>query len=109
MEHLETIAIVTGAAGGIGAATCRVLAREGARVVVTDLDLDRARAVAADLGDRAHAVGADVTDLASVRAMVAAAEARFGPATLLVSNAGADVLEPFLDNDPALWRKLVDV
>src|SRR5438132_7921233 len=110
MEHRDTIAIVTGGAGGIGAATCRVLVREGARVVVADLDHDRSRAVAAELGEaRAAAVAVDVTDLASTRALIGAAEARFGPVTLLVSNAGCDVLEPFLDNDPALWRRLVDV
>jgi 2-hydroxycyclohexanecarboxyl-CoA dehydrogenase len=110
MEHAKTVAVVTGGAGGIGAATCRVLAREGAHVVVADVDGERASAVAAEIGpDRAYGAAVDVTDLASVRALFDTVETRFGVGTLLVSNAGVDVLEPFLENDPALWRRLVDV
>jgi 2-hydroxycyclohexanecarboxyl-CoA dehydrogenase len=110
MEHEGTVAIVTGGAGGIGAATSSAIAREGGRVVVADLDAARAAAIAARIGeDRAVSVAVDVTDLGSTRSLFDAAEARFGPVTLLVANAGIDVLEPFLENDPALWRRLVDV
>ncbi len=110
MEHEGTVAVVTGGAGGIGAATCRVLAREGARVVVADLDRERAAATAREIGeDRAHGEPADVTSLDSARALFAAAEARFGPVNVLVNNAGWDKLQPFLDNEPALWRKILDI
>ncbi|HJZ87354.1 MAG TPA: SDR family oxidoreductase [Polyangia bacterium] len=110
MEHTESIAVVTGGAGGIGAATCRVLVREGARVVVADVDAERARALAAELGERAIAETVDVTALDSARRLFGRVRERLGaPANVLINNAGFDVLEPFLENDPALWRKLVDV
>ena len=108
MEHSGTLAIVTGGAGGIGAATCRVLAREGGKVVVADVDAERAAAFAAEIG--AHAEAVDVTSLDSVRGLFARVRDHFGaPANVLVNNAGFDVLEPFLENDPALWRRLIDV
>jgi 2-hydroxycyclohexanecarboxyl-CoA dehydrogenase len=110
MEHEGSIAIVTGGAGGIGAATCAALAREGARVVVADVDEARAATVATALGaERAIAAAVDVTRLESVKALFGRAEQRFGPVTVLINNAGRDVLEPFLDNDPKLWRELVDI
>jgi 2-hydroxycyclohexanecarboxyl-CoA dehydrogenase len=108
MEHAGTIAFVTGGAGGIGAATCRVLAREGARVVIADVDGARAAAIAAETGGRPEVV--DVTALDSVRAAFARVREHFGaPPNVLVNNAGFDVLQPFLENDPALWRRLIDV
>lgn len=110
MEHEGTVAVVTGGAGGIGAATCRVLAREGARVVVADLDRERAAATAREIGeDRAHGELVDVTSLDSAKALFAAAEARFGPVNVLINNAGWDKLQPFLDNEPDLWRKVLDI
>jgi 2-hydroxycyclohexanecarboxyl-CoA dehydrogenase len=109
MEHAGTIAVVTGGAGGIGAATCRALAREGARVCVADLDGARAAALAAELGEAAIAVAVDVSALESVRALFDECAKRLGAPTVLINNAGWDRLEPFLDNDPLLWRKLVDV
>ncbi|HUB07249.1 MAG TPA: SDR family NAD(P)-dependent oxidoreductase [Myxococcales bacterium] len=109
MEHASTVAIVTGGASGIGAATCRALAREGARVAVADLDLARAESLARELGESAAAFRVDVTSLESVRALVRLASERLGPPTVLVNNAGWDKLEPFLDNDPALWDRLLDV
>ncbi len=87
MELSGKCAVVTGGASGIGRALCRRFAKEGARgVVVADLDADGARAVAAEVGGLG--VGLDVADEAQVRALVAQAEARFGPIDLFFSNAG---------------------
>jgi 2-hydroxycyclohexanecarboxyl-CoA dehydrogenase len=100
-------ALVTGGAGGIGAATCRRLAAEGARVAVCDVNLDAAREVAAEVDGEAF--GMDVTDTASVRDGVAAAESALGPAGLLVNNAGTDEFGFFQTTDEDLWRRVLDV
>lgn len=84
------VAIVTGAAGGLGAESARVLAMHGASVAITDIDLDGAREVAAEIksgGGRAFAVQADVSSEADVAAMVAAVVDRFGRVDVLYSNA----------------------
>ena len=84
------VALVTGAASGIGLATARLFAEHGANVVVADLDADRCAEVAADLGtaDVAAGVGMDVTDPAAVAAGVAEAVLAFGGVDLVVNNAG---------------------
>jgi len=104
--------IVTGGAGGIGSATCRRFAREGARVAVFDLDGAAAGrladAITAD-GGRAAAFACDITERASVDAALAAAEATLGPAAVLVNNAGWDVFRPFTKTEPAQWQRLIAV
>jgi len=80
------IALVTGGASGIGAATVRRLAAEGARVAVADIDLDGARAVAGDVDG--HALHLDVADAASAVAAAAETESQLGPIDVLVNNAG---------------------
>jgi 2-hydroxycyclohexanecarboxyl-CoA dehydrogenase len=101
------IALVTGGASGIGAATARRLAAEGARVAIADLDLDGARTVAGEIGGAAVAM--DVADAASVRAGVAAAEADLGPIAVLVNNAGTDRFAFFVDTDEELWDFVLGV
>jgi 2-hydroxycyclohexanecarboxyl-CoA dehydrogenase len=101
------IALVTGGASGIGAATARRLAAEGARVAIADLDLDGARTVAGEIGGAAVAM--DVADAASVRAGVAAAEADLGPIAVLVNNAGTDRFAFFVNTDEELWDFVLGV
>ena len=104
--------VVTGGGGGIGGATCRRFATEGARVAVFDLNLDAAEKVAAAIrtgGGIAEAIRCDITDRLSVDAAVAAAESRLGPIDVLVNNAGWDVFRPFTKTEPAQWEKLVAI
>jgi 3alpha(or 20beta)-hydroxysteroid dehydrogenase len=82
------VAIITGGARGQGAAEGRLFAAEGARVVLADVLDDEGRATAEEIGDAARYVHLDVTDEAQWHAAVEAAEAAFGPVTVLVNNAG---------------------
>lgn len=91
MKLRNRVAIITGAASGIGLATAHVFAAEGARVVLADIDASRtetASAAVAQAGGETLAVRVDVTDRESVDAMVAATLKRFGRIDCLVNNAG---------------------
>jgi 2-hydroxycyclohexanecarboxyl-CoA dehydrogenase len=101
------IALVTGGASGIGAATVRRLAAEGARVAVADLDGEGAAAVAGEVDGAA--VQVDVADPAAVQAAVAEAESALGPLDLLVNNAGTDRFGYFVHTDEALWDFVLGV
>ena len=83
----DKVAVVTGGGSGIGAATCRRLVAEGARVAIGDLDLASARAVAVELGDAALPVEFDAGDTDSVQALIEAAVGRFGRLDILFNNA----------------------
>ena len=109
---LNKTAIITGGAGGIGGATCRRFAAEGARVAIFDMNLQAAQQVAADIqasGGTAEAFQCDITDRAAVDAAVAAAEAKLGPIDVLVNNAGWDIFKPFTKTVPAEWDKLIAI
>jgi rhamnulose-1-phosphate aldolase/alcohol dehydrogenase len=99
------IALVTGAAGGIGKATAKRLAAEGACVVIADLDLAKAQAAAAEIGgpDVAVGVAADVSDEAAVQAMVDATVLAFGGLDLVVNNAGLSLSKSLLETTAADW------
>jgi rhamnose utilization protein RhaD (predicted bifunctional aldolase and dehydrogenase)/NAD(P)-dependent dehydrogenase (short-subunit alcohol dehydrogenase family) len=99
------VALVTGGAGAIGAATARAFAREGAHVVVLDLDGVRAGEVAKSIGNQSIGIGCDVTDPASVRAAFDKAVATYGGVDIVVSNAGAAWESPIATMDDALLRK----
>ena len=106
------VVIVTGGAGGIGGATCRRFAEEGARVCVYDLNADGAEQLACALRDggaRAEAAAVDITDHAAVAAAVAATEQSMGPVDVLVNNAGHDEFRPFLATDPPFWQKIIAI
>jgi 2-hydroxycyclohexanecarboxyl-CoA dehydrogenase len=101
------IALVTGGASGIGAATCRRLAAEGARVAVTDVNLEGAREVASEISGAP--VELDVRSTESVRAAVATTESELGPVDVLVNNAGYDEFNFFVHTDEAMWDRVIEV
>jgi 2-hydroxycyclohexanecarboxyl-CoA dehydrogenase len=100
-------AFVTGGASGIGAATARRLAAEGARVGIGDLNHDGAREVAGELDGFACVL--DVSDTASVRAGIEAATAALGDIDVLVNNAGTDRFSFFVNTDEELWDFVLGV
>lgn len=100
-------ALVTGGGGGIGAATCRRLAAEGAKLAVCDLDIDSAGKVAAEIGARSYRM--DVTDVDSVRDVVNQVESEVGPLDILVNNAGMDEFALFVDTDEEMWQRIIAV
>jgi sorbitol-6-phosphate 2-dehydrogenase len=109
----DQIALVTGGAQGLGAAICHRLAREGAHVVVADLNAEGAAATATEIEDqtdrRAAAVAVDVTNEAQVEGIVQRAMDEFGRLDILVSNAGVLIAEA-VDEFPAeKWRLVMDV
>jgi 3alpha(or 20beta)-hydroxysteroid dehydrogenase len=82
------VAIITGASQGMGEAHARRFVAEGASVVMTDINADMGKKIAAELGEKALFIEADVTSLADWRRVVAETEATFGPVTVLINNAG---------------------
>ncbi|PFG65752.1 rhamnulose-1-phosphate aldolase/alcohol dehydrogenase [Propionibacteriaceae bacterium ES.041] len=104
-SHAGRIALVTGAASGIGRAIATRLAAEGACVVIADLDAEQARAAAAELGgpDVAIGVGADVTNAAQVQAAVDETVLAFGGVDLVVNNAGLSISKPLLETSEGDW------
>lgn len=102
-----TRALVTGGGSGIGAATCRRFAREGAAVAVLDVNGDAARRVAADVGGIAYEV--DVTDFGAMAWALRDADERLGGLTALFNNAGSSNLSPVHGYDEAEWDRIVRV
>ncbi|WP_159621721.1 bifunctional aldolase/short-chain dehydrogenase [Ruania rhizosphaerae] len=105
------VALVTGAASGIGKAIATRLAAEGACVVIADLNLEAAQEVADELGgsDVAAAVACDVTDEAQVSALIDAASLAFGGVDLVVNNAGLSISKPLLETSVKDWDLQHDV
>ncbi|TDQ53729.1 SDR family NAD(P)-dependent oxidoreductase [Actinorugispora endophytica] len=104
------VAVVTGAASGIGLECARVLSASGARVVLADIDEDAAARAAEALPGEAHPVRVDVTDPDSVDAMAAAAVERFGGLHVAVNNAGiGGESAPVGDHSTEGWRRVIGV
>ncbi len=103
------VAIVTGAARGIGRGIAERLVDRGATVVVADLDGDVAGVAAKELGGDCIGVGTDVASRESVEAMVARVRETYGRVDVLVNNAGWDKAGPFVESDPADWDRIVGI
>src|SRR5690606_37763989 len=106
------VAIITGAASGIGKRIAEVYAANGAAIAIADIDLEGANATAAQLeaqGGRAIGVKMDVTDERQVDAGVAEVAERLGRIDILVSNAGIQIVKPVHEFPYAEWKKLVAI
>ena len=111
---VDRVAVVTGGAGGIGAATSRLFARHGAHVIVADIDAELARNTAGEItaaGGSALAVVTDVRDPTQVTALARSVLDRYGRVDVLVNNVGHWLRHPgnFVDTDPLLWDELYRV
>src|SRR6266851_4679046 len=103
------VAVVTGAAQGIGRAIAERLYSEGARVAICDIQTDRASATASELGSNARAYKLDVASFDEANRIAADVERGLGPIDVLVNNAGWDKLEPFVESTPETWSKVIAI
>jgi 3-oxoacyl-[acyl-carrier protein] reductase len=112
MKFENKVALVTGAARGIGEAIALALAREGAAVVVSDVDLAGAQRVAQEienLGHQAKAIQADVSQREAVQRLVSKTVSAFEKIDILVNNAGIIRRGTFLEHSPQDWEKVLNV
>ena len=110
MSLQDKVAVVTGAASGIGRATAEALAAEGARVIVADIDREGGEKTVATLRERgadAEFLAVDMTDAASIAAFADAVNAKYGAVDVLVNGAGWGRTHPFWEGTPELWNKLI--
>ena len=99
-------ALVSGGASGIGRATAKMMAAEGARVAIADRNLEGAEAVAREIGAAAFAIEIDVTQIEAWRAALALVESRFGALNVLVHSAGIGGIGTVEDTTPEEWRAI---
>jgi 3-hydroxybutyrate dehydrogenase len=112
MKLMDKVCIVTGSASGIGREIALTYVREGGKVVIADLNLDAAEAVAAEIrgqGGKAMSVAMDVTDEAQVNAAIASVVLAWGGIDVLVSNAGIQIVHPLEDFPFAEWKKMLAI
>jgi NAD(P)-dependent dehydrogenase (short-subunit alcohol dehydrogenase family) len=106
----DRIAVITGAASGIGAASAHRFVGEGAKVVVADVQTDLGRAVAGELGDSARFVECDVTDESAVAAAIQVAIDTWGRLDVMFNNAGiVGAVGPIADTDRDAWHRSIDI
>lgn len=105
----DKVCLITGGGSGIGRATCQLFAREGAKVVVADLSLPAAQAVAQQIGHPAIAMEVDVAQSASVRSMIEATVRALGHLDVLINNAGYGIPGSVTETSEDDWDKLMAV
>jgi NAD(P)-dependent dehydrogenase (short-subunit alcohol dehydrogenase family) len=108
----DRVAVVTGAARGLGRALAHGLAEHGARIVACDINVDGAKATAESVrsaGGTATAAYVDVTDVATCEALGRYAIGEFGRVDVLVNDAAIDIVEPFASVSDEAWRRVIDV
>ncbi|UVC17893.1 3-hydroxybutyrate dehydrogenase [Mesorhizobium onobrychidis] len=109
---LNKVAVITGAASGIGKEIALIFAREGARVVIADLDHSAAQKAASEIdpmGKRALGVGMDVSNEEQVESGMVQAIETFGRLDILVSNAGVQIVAPLVEFEFEKWKKLLSI
>ncbi len=112
MRLKDKVAIITGAGNGMGRADALLFVKQGAKVVVNDINQDNIDTVVREIADaKGEGFGykCDVTKFEEVTAMVAETIKRYGKVDILVSNAGWDQLMPFMKTDPAFWDKILSL
>lgn len=112
MRLKDKVALITGAAGGLGKEIALHYAREGAKVCIADIALEAGQATAAEIeaaGGTAMAVAMDVTSEDAVNAGVAATVEAYGGVDILISNAGIQIISPIIDLEYSDWKKLLDI
>jgi 2-hydroxycyclohexanecarboxyl-CoA dehydrogenase len=112
MSFKDKIAVVTGAASGIGQATAEALAAAGATVVVADINSEKGEAAAAAMrgkGQQAVFLQVDLTDENSINAFANSVQAKVGTLDILVNGAGWGHTQPFCEGTPELWEKLISL
>lgn len=103
------VAVVTGAARGVGELLARKLAARGARIALVGLEPDELKRVSAGLGTDSHYWHADVTDHVAMAEVASGVKQHFGKVDVVVANAGVAQGGPFVDSDPDLWRRVIEV
>ena len=112
MSFNDKVAVVTGAASGIGQATAEALAEGGATVIVADIAREKGEAAAAAIrekGQRAEFLPVDLTSEASINAFAEAVHAKVGAVDILVNGAGWGQTKPFWECTPELWEKVISL
>lgn len=109
MDFNGKTVLVTGAASGIGNACARAFAAAGARVVLTDINEAAGTAAAAELGGESLFMALDVTSRTATEALAVRVEAELGGLDVLVNAAGWDIIQPFMENTPEYWAKIMAI
>ena len=110
MTRLEgKVAIITGAAQGMGASHAKLFVEQGAKVVLTDLNEEKGQVFAAELGENALFVKQNVANEEDWATVVATAEEKFGPVNVLVNNAGITMAKPMMQTTVEEYRRIVEI
>lgn len=104
-----SICIVTGSAQGIGKGIATRLVNEGATVVVADLNGEAASKTAEELGNNSIGIAVDISDRNAVNSMVEQTVEKYGRVDVLINNAGWDKVGPFLEVDPDVWERIINI